>query len=153
MFHCSFQFRQFISHKPYGTRMYNLWVSGVWSVPVLCWSIFGCVSIKAKIKISSLSSLPSPLKNDPTLAALPSLILSAVYHWLDSGWTLQPVFQETLHSKTCLGPRLTFNYGSDSWLLCYYCQLYFPPMDQTNGCFLHTILLPPSSSTSGTSPL
>lgn len=123
--------------------MHNLWLSGVWSAPVLCWSIFGCVSIMAKTEIFSLYFLPSPLKNDPTLAALPSLIFSAVYHWLDSGCTLQPVFQEILHSKTRLGPRLTFNYGSDSWPLCYYCRLHFPPTGQTNGYLLHTILPTP----------
>lgn len=38
-----------------------------------------------------------------------------------AGWTLAEhrtlSFQEPLHSKTNLGPRLTFNYDSDSWPL------------------------------------
>lgn len=56
----------------------------------------------------------------------------------------RPAFQETLHSKTHLGPRLTFNPGSASWSLCSHCQLHVqtkhltPPSPHHRAHFRHS---------------
>lgn len=57
-----------------------------WNVAVLSWSILGAALIMAKIKISFFPSL----QITPRMTwHWPPSSLSAVYRWLDSGWTPQ----------------------------------------------------------------